>query len=162
MGKPVNFMAQYPTPLSDEANNCLPEFVLSIPSILIRGVAVIEVERRVTAEEIKKRNAVASSNWSGKNHLVGGEDLDGFQSLSEMVSGIKEQCVQEDIKKLGELIELSFRDQLEELGVSPDDPRLRQEIEKDLTFLDLHPGDTEIHYRIFTKRRLALLNGPTN
>lgn len=138
----------------------LASLVLHIPEI--RGQCncdEIAIERHLTQDDIAKDEAIAKANWDGINRLFG-DDIEGPVDFSVTIADVKEKYIRLDIAELSEIAHKAFIEQLNNWGifldkieVFPSD--IVQIVEIPFMFLNLKPGDTEIHYKIFTKRCLS-------
>lgn len=165
MNDNIPYFAQLPQELdlkTDDLDRALlPNLLLMIPWRPSKCEAnEISIERHLDEAAIEHKAAIKTANWNGINRLFGnGQDQPVIPFLQEIAAEIKEQSIQQDITELGEMVQEVYLKQLVKLGIRPADAstRVEQVIEVDFTMLDLYPGDTQIHYKLYTKRELRLL-----
>lgn len=115
----------------------------------------IEVERRLTERQVKRE----ITSLIESRQLEVDEALDFSFFASYAIADVKEKCLIQDIQELSRQVDLAFIAKLKSAGLDPNNlpaDRLYQVVETPLTFLDLYPGDTGIHYKVFTKREVFI------
>ncbi len=135
-----------------------------IPSIIAKDVEVpiISVERHLKRSDIEKTDnfldMVAQFRNIDKQLGIKNRELsEEFSFLSICIADAKEYHVKQDLHLLVDLVDRYFDRELKKIGVDIDElsSDIIQIVEVDFTMIDLYPGDTEIHYRLYTKRGIA-------
>ncbi len=149
----IDFFSQYPTELNITDKEFTPDLFEMLP-YTIPGrpgncalAPLFMIVRRLTCDQIEKEMNSARQSLN----------------FSESVSVIKEYYVKKDVHLIIAMLEVYYVSWLKELNIDllkiPDN--LVQIVEIDVTMQDLYPGDTEIHYSIYTKRELRILDDDT-
>jgi hypothetical protein len=123
---------------------------LLIPSIAGKVEApIISVERRPGRSDIAK-----TINRINEQLGIENKNLDEFPFLNTCIADAKEYYIKQDLQLLVNLVARYFDHELKSFRAGldniPDD--MMQIVEIDFTMIELSPGDTEIHYRLYTKR----------
>jgi hypothetical protein len=111
------------------------------------------MERILSKQEIDEELNRKNSQHKNFSELLGIDYDSSFYTTIDL----KEQWIHRDIVSLGDRISEIYIAKL--IGLKITDffsDRLYQVVEIPWTFNDLHPGDTEIHYEIFTKREIFI------
>lgn len=134
-----------------------------IPKINERVEApIISIERHLGLDDAKKTDSFLNmiARFRDVNRQLGIENKklpEEFSFLSESIVDVKEYYVKQDLHLLVDLVDKYFRHESERINIDldnlPDDTF--QIVEIDFTMIDLYPGDTEIHYRLYTKRGIG-------
>jgi hypothetical protein len=123
---------------------------------------IISIERHLIPGDVAKTDAflnmVARFRNTDRQLGIEGRKLpEEFSFLNESITDAKEYHVKEDLNLLVDMIDKYFRHESEkvsiDLGNFSDD--IIQIVEIDFTMIDLCPGNTEIHYRLYTKRGIG-------
>lgn len=123
-----------------------------IPGIIAEDVdaPIISVERHPKRSDIEKIISLLN--------VIDRELPEEFSFLSIGIADVKEYYVKQDLRLLVDLVSRYLDHELEKIGVdigadlSSD---IMQIVEVDFTMIDLCPGDTGIHYRLYTKRGIG-------
>jgi hypothetical protein len=158
---------QTPTELEITEDIFHPKFFERSPFLIPRINAEVEaptisIERHLNLDEIKKtadilRMIASHRNLDEQLGIGGREYPESFSFLNETAADAKEYHVKQDLDLLVDLVDRYFDHELKKIAVTldnlPDD--IIQIVKVDFTMIDLYPGDTEIHYRLYTKRGIG-------
>lgn len=138
------------------------ELPFSIPKINKRVEApIISIERQLEPDDIAKTiNLLVMAAQLGRiNEQLGIENnpLEGFTFLNVNIADVKEHYIEQDLYLLVDLVDRYFDHELKRIGVDLDNipDNIIQIVEFDFTMIDLCPGDTKIHYKLYTKRGIG-------
>lgn len=124
-------------------------FVISGPGIDENVEApIISVERHLGRSDIEK-----TVNFLKELR----ECPEDFSFFNICLTDAKEYHVKQDLCLLVDLVDRYFVHELKKIGVNPDclPSDIIQIVEVEFTMIDLYPGDTEIHYQLYTKRGIG-------
>lgn len=140
----MSFFEQQPIKLDfDTIAPLVDDPIVQIPSkaVINLNCPIIKVERNVDAEQVK--------------YLLEGEKLFGeLEWHYDQVSLLKESFIRNDFALLGQIISSVYRNKIKSKGLEGE---LFQRVEIDWTFYDFFPGNTRIHYEVFTKRDICAI-----
>lgn len=163
---PPGSFDQVPTILEIKDSDFPPVFFekspFIIPSIAENVEApIISVERHPSQGDIEKTvnflNMIARFRNIDEQLGIKREFSEEFSFLNICIANAKEYHVKQDLCLLVDLIDRYFDHEAKKIGVDLDDlpNNIIQIVEVDFTMVDLCPGDTEIHYRLYTKRGIG-------
>jgi hypothetical protein len=139
-------------PITLEIPEGFLENILLIPSELTADltVPIIKVERKLNLKQIRDMIKGGDKKLSAIAKMLDIQSS-GYDYYS--IPSLKEELIRKDLFLLAGLVASIYQSKIKR-DIAYD--RLYQVVEIDWSYQELYPGDTEIHYEIFTKREIFI------